>query len=638
MPTRPLPPSFHPTFRARHALLGLAAAVSMTGVIALAPVAQVSAGGTFNVTTTGDGPDTNPSDGQCHVATGACSLRAAIQQANASGGTSTINLPAGVYPLNASNTGEFNGSHSLQIGVGNGSFNVTINGAGASNTRIVGNAAAVFNIARFYGPNTTGVTATINNVTITGGSSATGGGVSLGDAVSLTMNDVVVDGNSASTAGGGLYVNPVQGRPSTTVLNRVTFLRNTSGGGGAIANPWPSVMTINDSVIALNSTSGAYGGGILNGGTMTVNNTTISYNAANGTNSPYAPGGGGVYTGNPGTPGATSTFTMNGGLLDSNATSLSKPSSGGGLLNEMAGTANLNAVIISNNSSYTGGGVLNDQGAVNLTDSTIVGNSARFGGGLYNNDFQPTDGVNATMVVQRSVVFQNVAHVNYCLEAPNVPCGAGGGVFSENGQTTIINSTIAENAAGTFGGGIYVLRVGAGTQSQAAVRLKNATVAGNSAGTEDMSVFHREGAGILNNGALVEVKNSIVTNNTGGTIHECFKVPVSPASVITTQGNNIQSDGTCWTSLSSDRLGAANLGPLANNGGETLTMMPKAGSLALNAGDNAACAAAPVFNVDQRGVARPISGTCDIGAVEGAASPPPKNKQPPVRVRPRPQR
>ena len=49
-------------------------------------------------------------------------IKPAIQQANASGGTSTINLPAGVYPLNASNTGEFNGSHSLQIGVGNGSF------------------------------------------------------------------------------------------------------------------------------------------------------------------------------------------------------------------------------------------------------------------------------------------------------------------------------------------------------------------------------------------------------------------------------------------------------------------------------------------------------------------------------------
>jgi hypothetical protein len=53
------------------------------------------------------------------------------------------------------------------------------------------------------------------------------------------------------------------------------------------------------------------------------------------------------------------------------------------------------------------------------------------------------------------------------------------------------------------------------------------------------------------------------------------------------------------------------LGPLASNGGSTLTMLPLPGSPAINAGTNAGC---PAY--DQRGVKRPQGGTCDIGSVE----------------------
>jgi hypothetical protein len=40
------------------------------------------------------------------------------------------------------------------------------------------------------------------------------------------------------------------------------------------------------------------------------------------------------------------------------------------------------------------------------------------------------------------------------------------------------------------------------------------------------------------------------------------------------------------------------------------------GSAALDAADDAICAAPPVNNLDQRGVARPLGSHCDIGAVE----------------------
>ncbi|HEY9741316.1 MAG TPA: choice-of-anchor Q domain-containing protein, partial [Coleofasciculaceae cyanobacterium] len=55
------------------------------------------------------------------------------------------------------------------------------------------------------------------------------------------------------------------------------------------------------------------------------------------------------------------------------------------------------------------------------------------------------------------------------------------------------------------------------------------------------------------------------------------------------------------------------LGSLANNGGSgsTQTLALLAGSPAINAGNNSVCP-----KTDQRGVARPQGGVCDIGAFE----------------------
>jgi len=55
---------------------------------------------------------------------------------------------------------------------------------------------------------------------------------------------------------------------------------------------------------------------------------------------------------------------------------------------------------------------------------------------------------------------------------------------------------------------------------------------------------------------------------------------------------------------------------LQNNGGPTQTMALGPGSAAIDAADDATCAADPVNNLDQRGVTRPQGLHCDIGAVE----------------------
>ncbi|MCZ6695774.1 MAG: CSLREA domain-containing protein, partial [Acidobacteria bacterium] len=52
---------------------------------------------TFTVDSTADEVDATPGDGICATAGGACTLRAAVQEANADIAIDTIDLPAGIY-------------------------------------------------------------------------------------------------------------------------------------------------------------------------------------------------------------------------------------------------------------------------------------------------------------------------------------------------------------------------------------------------------------------------------------------------------------------------------------------------------------------------------------------------------------
>jgi hypothetical protein len=90
--------------------------------------------------------------------------------------------------------------------------------------------------------------------------------------------------------------------------------------------------------------------------------------------------------------------------------------------------------------------------------------------------------------------------------------------------------------------------------------------------------------------------------------------------MIISAGPNLDSDGSCsGFSLSNANAG---LGPLQNNGGPTATYALNGDSDALDAGNNTICAAVPINNLDQRGLARPRDGdgdgsfVCDLGAFE----------------------
>jgi hypothetical protein len=224
-----------------------------------------------------------------------------------------------------------------------------------------------------------------------------------------------------------------------------------------------------------------------------------------------------------------------------------------------------------------------------LVDSTVSDNAGGNGGGILA-DF----GTDVTLV--RSVVSGNRATGGPQAE------GDGGGIANMAGtELTLVNSTVSGNTANDEGGGIYN---GFGT-----VRLTNATVASNSAA--------------FGGGLWEEPEDTYFLANTiiaGNTPNNCD----GNGTGFESAGHNLDSDGTCMDAAVAGDIpaGLALLGPLANNGGPTQTHALLPGSQAIDAGDEAVCAAAPVDGVDQRGVTRPQDGdddglaVCDIGAFE----------------------
>ena len=99
------------------------------------------------------------------------------------------------------------------------------------------------------------------------------------------------------------------------------------------------------------------------------------------------------------------------------------------------------------------------------------------------------------------------------------------------------------------------------------------------------------------------LKNTIVANSPTG--NNCY-------GTITDGGGNLSYPDTTCPGINSD----PKLGPLQNNLGPTETMALLPGSSALDAADDAICAAPPINNLDQRGITRPQGPHCDIGAYE----------------------
>jgi len=168
---------------------------------------------------------------------------------------------------------------------------------------------------------------------------------------------------------------------------------------------------------------------------------------------------------------------------------------------------------------------------------------------------------------------------------------SGGAIFSTLGSVlTVKNSTFYNNTSTSSGGAINAFLSN--------LTLTNSTLFGNTAADGS------DGAHLTI--ANANMQNNIIANGLGGGL-DCIN---PPSTNINNLINNLIEDGSCSPTLTGDPM----LGPLQNNGGTTQTMALIPGSPAINAGDNGTCEA-----TDQRGITRPQTTTCDMGAYEKRA-------------------
>ena len=385
---------------------------------------------------------------------------------------------------------------------------------------------------------------TVTSLTITGGRLTgefeDGGGIRfLGDGV-VTITSSNIRGNSITRRnadGGGVYAS--NGR---VVLTDSNVSGNSSGGDGG------GVFSISGDVLLTSSevrgnTSARDGGGIFAiFGAVTLTSSIVDGNTS-------LDDGGGIAT-------SSSMVTLIGSTVSGNNT----VARGGGIATSNGAVILTSSTIRGNTSGGNGGGIDTVTGPVLLTSSNLSGNtSGRFGGGV------------GTTTGPISLTDSTVSG--------NSSDRLGGGIFANAGAVTLTNTTVSGNTSGEGGGGIYT--------DDSIVRILNSTISGNAAGGI--------GGGIglyadnFNDDERLIVRNSIVALNTDNGTAPDLLAPGDPGNDLTvdfsligdTTGSGVTAATGAGNLLNVDPL----LGPLADNGGPTLTHALLAGSPALDAGD-----------------------------------------------------
>jgi autotransporter-associated beta strand protein len=252
--------------------------------------------------------------------------------------------------------------------------------------------------------------ATLEGITLTGGSSTSGGNGSVAGGVwnssTLTLIDCSVTGNVANTIAGGI----LNSGSGILTLRGCTLSGNTAytGSGGGIYNS--GSLIIDDSTLAGNITSSSDGGGIWSSGTVTLNRTTVAGNSARG--------GGGIHAVN------DSVTTISDCTFSGNTASES--STGGGGIRAVGSDLFVSNSTFYSNSANHGGGIQFFNTAVtktfSLRNSTLSGNTGTSsGGGL---EYSATIGTNE---IRNNIVADNTSAVGpdlyKALAGPLTPTG-----------------------------------------------------------------------------------------------------------------------------------------------------------------------------------------------------------------------
>lgn len=172
-----------------------------------------------------------------------------------------------------------------------------------------------------------------------------------------------------------------------------------------------------------------------------------------------------------------------------------------------------------------------------------------------------------------------------------------------------VNSTFSGNTADEFGGALLLARFGN--------TLSHVTLSGNRA---DTNLDGRgTGAAIASWGSTT-VTHSVVSANAASILGAggWIAVPGACSDGLQLSGPNLFDVVDCPVTGVPPTIGAANLGPLQDNGGTTPTHLPLPGSAAIDAGQTGPCVASDgtALDRDQRGRRRNAGPACDLGAVE----------------------
>jgi CSLREA domain-containing protein len=357
------------------------AAVILFATMGLARVqsAGVSAA-TMTVDSTADAVDANLDDGICAASTGACTLRAALQEANARSGPDTITVPPGIYTLTLPGDDDQATVGDLDI-----TDDVTIVGTGQTATFVDGGA-----IDRVFETWNLTTTVTIAHLTIRNGRTATiidGGG--LVTRSQTTLNDLVISDNIAHNAGGLLVAGGNAILTNVTVSGNWGDFTGVSRGGG-IFNA--GMLTLNSSVVDDNIAWD--GAGIANSGVLILNNSTVRNNEN------YDGDGGGLYNYYRGNATLTNSSVSDnisngagggGGIMNTGMLSLDRSTvsgnvasnSGGGIFNWATGVLEItNSTIGNNTATAEVGGIAGGSSSVRIESSTITNNSGGTVGGI----------------------------------------------------------------------------------------------------------------------------------------------------------------------------------------------------------------------------------------------------------------
>jgi hypothetical protein len=218
------------------------------------------------------------------------------------------------------------------------------------------------------------------------------------------------------------------------------------------------------------------------------------------------------------------------------------------------------------------------------------------------------------MTIENSTIYSNSATGGSGKRA------RGGGLINA-GYTTIVNSTISGNSAAVKSGNDAR---GGGVMNYRYLTIDNSTITGNSA-AQGGGIWNQNIGGVLHSHSFTQLvlERSIISGNQASTEPEIYSDVSNYYTTIYVDNFNLfgtdNNPGvTGFIPGTSDIIPGAGvmisniLAPLADNGGPTKTHALVPGSPAIDV--------APVDGDcpadDQRGVARPQGGGCDIGAFE----------------------